>query len=164
MYKNDVDIKIMRTKSNGGTFKMRIDKKIEIESNPKRIFDIVTDGENTPRWNIALDEVIEKEEGEKFLLKSTIGDILIIDTETVENEHVTWHMDKSDMNSIGYIVEPKGNLTEVTLWTDFENKKLRKGYEKTADLVLKSLKNYVDFIEEGGDPEDFDKKQLMVSP
>ncbi|MFW9819314.1 MAG: hypothetical protein ACFFE5_06865 [Candidatus Thorarchaeota archaeon] len=61
-------------------------------------------------------------------------------------------------------MEPKGNLIEVTLWTEFENKKLRKGYEKTTDLVLKSLKNYVDFIEEGGDPEDTDKKQLMVGP
>ena len=109
-------------------------------------------------------EVIEKEEGQKFLLKSTIGDILIVDTDSVENEHITWHMEKSDMDSIGYIVEPKGDLTEVTLWTEFENEKLRKGYEKTADLVLKSLKNYVDFIEEGGDPEDFDKKELMVSP
>lgn len=164
MYKNDGDINIMRTKSNGGKVKMRIDKKIEIDSTPKRIYDIVIDGENTPKWNVALDEVIEKEEGEKFLLKSTIGDILIVDTETIENEHVTWHMDKSDMNSIGYIVEPKGDLTEVTIWTDFENEKLRKGYEKTAELVLISLKNYVDFIEEGGDPEDFDKKQLMVSP
>ncbi len=164
MYKNDVDIKIMRTKSNKGKFKMRIDKKIEIDSTPKRIYDIVIDGENTPRWNIALDEVIEKEEGEKFLLKSTIGDILIVDTDTEENEYITWHMEKSDMKSIGYIVEPKGDITEVTIWTDFENKKLRKGFEKTAELVLKSLKNYVDFIEEGGDSEDFDKKQLMVSP
>lgn len=112
---------------------------------------------------MALDEVIQKEEGQKFLLKSSIGDILIVDTETVENEHVIWYMENRDIDSIGYIVEPKGDLTEVTIWTDFENKKLKKGYEKTADLVLKGLKNYVDFLKEGGDPEDFDKKQLMVS-
>jgi len=111
-----------------------------------------------------LTNVIEKEEGQKFLLKSDVGDILIVDTESVENEHVTWRMENSDMNSIGYIIEPKGDLTEITIWTEFENKKLRKGYEKVADLVLKGLKNYVDFLEEGGDPEDFDKKQLMVSP
>ncbi len=143
---------------------MRIEENIKIDSSPKRIYDILIDGENTPKWNIALDEVIEKEEGEKFLLKSTIGDILIIDTDRVENKQVTWHMEKSDMSSIGYIVEPKGDRTEVKLWTEFENKKLIKGYEKTAELVLNSLKKYVDFIEEGGDPEDFDKKQLMVSP
>ena len=143
---------------------MRIEKKIEINSTPKNLYDIVIDGQNSPIWNPVLDKVIEKEEGQKFLLKSDIGDILIVDTESVENEHATWHMENSDMNSIGYILEPKGDNTEVTLWTEFENKKLRKGYEKVADLVLKGLKNYVDFLDEGGDPEDFDKKQLMVSP
>lgn len=143
---------------------MRVYKKIEINSTPKKLYDIVMDGQNAPRWNLVLTNVIEKEEGQKFLLKSDVGDILIVDTESVENEHVTWRMENSDMNSIGYILEPKGDLTEVTIWTEFENKKLRKGYEKVADLVLKGLKNYVDFLEEGGDPEDFDKKQLMVSP
>ena len=143
---------------------MRVEKKIEINSTTKKLYDIVMDGQNAPRWNPVLTNVIEKEEGQKFLLKSDVGEILIVDTESVENEHVTWRMENSDMNSIGYIVEPKGDLTEVTIWTEFENKKLRKGYEKVADLVLKGLKNYVDFLEEGGDPEDFDKKQLMVSP
>ncbi len=143
---------------------MRVEKKIKINSTPKNLYDIVIDGQIGPRWNPALDEVIEKEEEQKFLLKSNVGDILIVDSEAVENEHLTYHMENSDMNSIGYIVESKGELTEVTIWTDFENKKLRKGYEKVADLVLKGLKNYVDFLEDGGDPEDFDNKQRMVSP
>jgi len=143
---------------------MRLEKKIEINQTPENLYKIVADGQIATRWNPTLNEVVEKEEGQKFLLKSSVGDILIVDTESVENEHITWHMENSDVDSIGYIVEPKGDMTEVTLWTEFENKKLRKGYEKVADLVLKGLKNYVDFIEEGGDPEDFDKKQLMVSP
>lgn len=143
---------------------MRLEKKIEINQTPENLYKIVADGQIATRWNFILNEVVEKEEGQKFLLKSSVGDILIVDTESVENEHITWHMENSDVDSIGYIVEPKGDMTEVTIWTEFENKKLRKGYEKVADLVLKGLKNYVDFIEEGGDPEDFDKKQLMVSP
>ncbi len=143
---------------------MRLEKKIEINQTPENLYKIVADGQIATRWNPTLNEVVEKEEGQKFLLKSSVGDILIVDTESVENEHITWHMENSDVDSIGYIVEPKGDMTEVTIWTEFENKKLRKGYEKVADLVLKGLKNYVDFIEEGGDPEDFDKKQLMVSP
>ncbi|MFX1500565.1 MAG: hypothetical protein ACFFDH_06315 [Promethearchaeota archaeon] len=85
-------------------------------------------------------------------------------TETIEDEHVSWRIENSDMNSIGYILEPKGDLTEVTLWTEFENKKFKKSFEKTANLVLKNLKNYVDFLKDGGDPEDFNKKQLMLSP
>ncbi len=143
---------------------MRLEKKIEINQTPENLYKIVADGQIATRWNPTLNEVVEKEEGQKFLLKSSVGDILIVDTESVENEHITWHMENSDVDSIGYIVEPKGDMTKVTIWTEFENKKLRKGYEKVADLVLKGLKNYVDFIEEGGDPEDFDKKQLMVSP
>jgi hypothetical protein len=142
---------------------MRIDKRIEIHSTPKKIYDIVIDGENTPRWNIGLDSISEKEEG-KYLLKSTIGDILIIDVKTVENEHVTWQMENSDMNSIGYILEPRGDNVDVTLWVEFENEKLVNSFEKAGDLTLNSLKSYVDFIEDGGNPEDFDKKQIMVSP
>ena len=97
-------------------------------------------------------------------MKSSIGDILIVDWEQVENEHVTWHMKDSTMNSIGYILEPKGDIVETTLWVDMDNKKLLKGYEKVGELTLKGLKNYIEFLEEGGDPEVFDKKQLKVSP
>lgn len=143
---------------------MRMEKKIEIKSNPKRIYDILIDGEIITKWNVGVNEIIEKEEGKEYLLKTDVGDILIVDTESVENEHATWHMKNSDMNSIGYILEPKGDIVETTLWVDFDNKKLSKSYEKVGDLTLKSLKNFIDFIEDGGDPEDFDKKQLMVSP
>ena len=72
-------------------------------------------------------------------------------------------MKNSIMNSIGYILEPKGNIVETTLWVDLDDEKLAKGYEKIGELTLKALKNYVDFLEDGGDPENFDKKQLMVS-
>jgi len=143
---------------------MRLEKKIEIRSSPKRIYDIVIDGEIVAKWNVGVNDIQEREEGKKFLLKTDVGDILIVDWEQVENEHVTWHMKNSDMNSIGYILNPKGDIVETTLWVDFDNKKLKRSFETAGDFTLKSLKNFVDFIEEGGDPEDFDKKQLMVSP
>ncbi len=143
---------------------MRYEKNIEIRSTPKRIYDIVIDSEIVTKWNIGVNEIQEKEEGKNFLLKTNVGDILIVDWEQVENEHVTWHMKNSDMNSIGYIFNPKGDMVETILWVDFDNKKLRKSFEKVGDLTLKSLKNFVDFLEEGGDAEDYDKKQLMVSP
>ena len=73
-------------------------------------------------------------------------------------------MKNSTMNSLGYILEPKRDIVETTLWVDLDNKKLAKGYEKVGELTLKALKNFVDFLEEGGNAEDFDKKQLMVSP
>ncbi|MFX0037918.1 MAG: hypothetical protein ACFFAB_01135 [Candidatus Heimdallarchaeota archaeon] len=84
-----------------------------------------------------------------FLLKTSIGDILIDNCEQKENEFLTWHLKESNMNSIGYILKPKGDMVQTTLWVDFENKKLKKSFEKAGDLTLKSLKNFIDFIEEG---------------
>ncbi|MFX1378416.1 MAG: hypothetical protein ACFFA4_04930 [Promethearchaeota archaeon] len=143
---------------------MRLEKKIEINSTPKRIYDIVIDGEIVTKWNLGVDDIQPKEEGKNFLLKTKVGDILIVNWEQKENEYVTWHMKDSDMNSIGYILKPKGDMVHTTLWVDFENKKLKKSFEKIGDLTLKSLKNFIDFIEEGGNIEDYDKKQLMVIP
>jgi hypothetical protein len=143
---------------------MRFEKKIEINSSPKRIYDIVTDAEILTKWNLGVDSIEDREEGKNFLLKSGVGDILITDWETKENEFATWHMRDSEMDSIGYIMKPKGDHVETTLWVDYENKKLKKSFEKVGDLTLKSLKNFVEFIEDGGNPEEYDKKQLMVSP
>jgi hypothetical protein len=142
---------------------MRMEKKIEIKSSPKRIYDILIDAEIITKWNIGVDEIVEEEEGKGYHLKSSIGDILIVDWETVENESATWHLKNSDINSIGYVLETKGDIVETTLWVDSDKDKLIKSYEKVGELTLKGLKNYVDFLEEGGTPEDFDKKQLIVS-
>ena len=140
-----------------------MEKKIDIKLSPKRIYDILIDAEIITKWNIGVDEITEQKEGEEFLLKSSVGDILIVDWEQVENESATWHMKNSTMNSIGYILKPKGDVVETTLWVDLDNEKLAKGYEKVGELTLKALKNYVDFLEKGGNPEDFDKSQIILS-
>jgi len=140
-----------------------MEKKIEIKSSPKRIYDILIDAEIITKWNPGVNEITEKKEGEEFFLKSSIGDILIVGWEQVENESATWHMKNSTMNSLGYVLQPKGDIVETTLWADMDSEKLAKGYEKVGELTLKCLKNFVDFLEEGGDPEDFDKKKLIVS-
>ncbi|MBY8979643.1 MAG: hypothetical protein KGD72_04585 [Candidatus Lokiarchaeota archaeon] len=142
---------------------MRMEKKIEIKSSPKRIYDILIDAEIITKWNPGVNEITEKKEGEEFFLKSSVGDILIVGWEQVENESATWHMKNSTMNSLGYVLQPKGDIVETTLWADLDNKKLAKGYEKVGELTLKALKNFVDFLEEGGNPKDFDKKKLIVS-
>ncbi len=140
-----------------------MEKKIEIKSSPKRIYDILIDAEIITKWNPGVNEIAEKEEGKEFHLKSSIGDIIIVDWEQVDNESATWHMKNSTINSMGYILKPKGDIVETTLWVDLDNEKLAKGYEKVGELTLKGLKNFVDFLEEGGNPEEFDKKQLIVS-
>lgn len=143
---------------------MRMEKKIEIKSSPKRIYDILIDAEIITKWNLGVDEISEREDGKEFHLKSSIGDILIVDWEQVENERATWYMKDSTMKSMGYILDPKGDMVETTLWADLDDTKSTKGYDKVGELTLRALKNFVEFLEDGGNPEDFDKKQLMVAP
>ncbi|MBA7675458.1 hypothetical protein ES703_83693 [subsurface metagenome] len=61
------------------------------------------------------------------------------------------------MTSMGYIFKPVDKDVEVTLWCEFELEDQRSVMEIAADLFLKSLKVYVDYIEAGGNPEEYKK-------
>ncbi|MFX1573205.1 MAG: hypothetical protein ACFFB0_10685 [Promethearchaeota archaeon] len=139
----------------------RIERKIGIVSSPEKIYKIVTDGVNTPKWNPVVNSVIEIEDA-KIKLDTDLGGFTITDIETEENKIATWHMQKSDVHSIGYILDPKTNGTDVKIWAEFEDKKQTKSYKKTADLMLEGLKNFVSFIEKGGDPAHFNKWDLIT--
>ncbi|MFX0040981.1 MAG: SRPBCC family protein [Promethearchaeota archaeon] len=142
----------------------RLERKIEIESTPEKIFKIMMDGFNTPKWNPAVDSVIELE-GDKFQLDTDIGGITINKTETEENKNVTWFMENSEMNLIGYIITPKKeNIAKVSLWTEFNDKKQTKLFKETADNVLLGLKNYAEYLEDGGDPELYKKWEILTTP
>jgi len=80
----------------------------------------------------------------------------------IKVQHITYHIEKSDINSIGYIITPKTDITKVKIWTDFDNKKLSKLYKKTADLVLVGLKKYAEFIEGGGSPNLYEKSEILA--
>lgn len=140
----------------------RIERKIEIDSSPESIFSIVMDAGIVSRWNPAVDDA--EQSPDNLLLKTNLGDLNIINTESVENESMMIEVEKGNINSIGYFLTPKKDKTEVKLWGEFNDKKYTKTYKNVADLILKSLKRYSDFIEGGGNPEDFNKKQLLVAP
>ena len=44
------------------------------------------------------------------------------------------------------------------------NEKNEKILVRAWETLLKCLKNFSEFLEEGGDPEEFDKKQITVTP
>jgi hypothetical protein len=142
---------------------MKIEKKIEINSSASKIYEVVTDEDVVSLWNPSVDSVSQPTE-DKYFLKSSVGDLNIVSWETVENERATWTLDMSNLNQIGYILKSMGEIVEVTLWIDFDNKKLKKGYLKVGELVLNGLKRYVEFLEDGGDPKEYDKKAVLVSP
>jgi hypothetical protein len=136
-----------------------------IESSLGRIYGILIDGVNAPKWNPTVREVLKEQDG-NYLLKTYVGDVLIIGnkTEMIENECVVWHMKDSDMDSIGYKVALRGDLVEVSVFVEFENAKLSKIFERAQKNLLNGLKRYVEYLEEGGVPEKYDKRELLVSP
>ena len=141
----------------------RLEKKIGIVSTPEKIYNILLDDFNTPKWNPTISAIIETENN-KIQLDTDLGGFTINNIETAENKSVIWRMEESDLESIGYILTPKTKATEVTIWIEFDNKKLLKLLKKTANLGLTGLKNYVEFIEKGGDPDLYNKWDLLVNP
>ncbi len=140
----------------------KLERKIKIESTPENIYKILIDGLNTPKWNPSVTAVTPLDD-DKIQLETDVGGITIIKTETDENKSATWYTEKSDMNSIGYILTPRANKTEVEIRTEFDDKKLSKLYKNTADTILTGLKKYVDYIEDGGDPALYKKWEVLTT-
>ena len=132
------------------------EKKIEIIASVEKVYEILNDYMGLPRWNIVVNE-IEQLESKKYFLKTNVGDVTNIEIENIPREKMTSIQEGSPMKKIGYIFEPKGDVTKVTLWTEFELEDQRMIMEMAGDLFLKSLKVYVDYLVAGGDPEDYKK-------
>lgn len=141
----------------------RAERNVDITAPLSKVFDILNDIKNANIWNLAMIEINELEPG-KFSVKSNLGDFTLIRTETVENVRISSEIEGGIFNTMGYVLESKDDLTNVICWGEFDDEKNEKILVKAAKVLLKSLKIYVEYIEEGGDPDSFDKKRIMVSP
>lgn len=142
---------------------VRVERNIEINASQRKIFDILDDASLGAKWNLAANEITQISEG-KFAVKSTVGDFTSIRTETVEPNKISMRIEGGVFNSMGYILNPKGDMVNATIWGEFDDEKNEKMLVKAAELLLKGLKNFSEFLEEGGNPDDFDKKQITVAP
>jgi len=133
-----------------------VEKKIEIKASVEKVYEILNDYMGLPRWNIVVNE-IEQLESKKYFLKTNVGDVTNIEIENIPREKMTSIQEGSPMKKIGYIFEPKGDVTKVTLWTEFELEDQRMIMEMAGDLFLKSLKVYTDYLVAGGNPEEYKK-------
>ena len=140
----------------------RADIKKEINAPVEKVYEILNDLMILPRWNIAVTEISELE-NDKYFLKTNVGDMINIVRENIPNERITSDQEDSPMTKIGYILTPKGEGVEVTLWTEFDEESMRTVLEMSGDLFLKSLKVYVDYIMEGGNPEEYKKKLSKIN-
>jgi hypothetical protein len=134
----------------------KIELKKEITSPVEKVYDILKDYMTLPRWNIIVTECTQLE-AKKYFLKTNVGDITNIEVENIPNEKMTSIQEGSPMQKIGYIFEPKGDNTMVTLWAEFELEDQRNVMEMAGDLFLKSLKVYSDYLNDGGNPEEYKK-------
>lgn len=132
------------------------EKNIEIKASVEKVYEILNDYMGLPRWNIVVTE-IKQLESKKYFLKTNVGDVTNIEIENIPREKMTSIQEGSPMKKIGYIFEPKGDATKVTLWTEFELEDQRMIMEMAGDLFLKSLKVYMDYLVAGGDPEEYKK-------
>jgi uncharacterized protein YndB with AHSA1/START domain len=133
-----------------------VEKKIEIKASVEKVYDVLNDYMILPKWNIVVTE-IEQLESKKYFLKTNVGDVTNIEIENIPHEKMTSIQEGSPMKKIGYIFEPKGDATKVTLWAEFELEDQRMIMEMAGDLFLKSLKVYMDYLVAGGDPEEYKK-------
>jgi hypothetical protein len=139
-------------------FMPRAERNIEINAPPGRIFGILDDSLSYPIWNIVVNEI--KEIGpDKYFSKTNIGDITSTIKERVPNKKISSTQEGSPMTAYGSILEPKGDITSVTLWSEFEDPKNEKMLVRAGEIYLQSLKKYAEFLEGGGDPGTYDKKK-----
>lgn len=135
----------------------KIARDIEIRTDIRKVYNILTDGKKTIEWNPIVNEITPLEE-RKYLLKSTIGNMVINKIEKVEDIFVKWRMEQSELQSMGYILSEKIPTSTIELWVEFEDKKLKKKFKDAADLTLEGLKKYIDYIEAGGNILKYDKQ------
>jgi len=132
------------------------EQKKEMPSPVEKVYEILNNYLDLPRWNIVVTECTQLE-SKKYFLKTNVGDITNIEVENIPLEKMTSIQEGSPMQKIGYVFEPKGDTTVVTMWAEFELEDQREVMEMAADLFLKSLKVYVDYLNAGGNPEEYKK-------
>lgn len=141
----------------------RVERNVEINAPQKNIFNILKNTMLGPKWNLAVKEITKISETE-YDVKSTVGDFKTIRTETIDPDKISMKIEGGIFTSMGYILKPKGDMVEATIWGEFDNEDNEKILVKAGELLLQCLKNFAEFLEEGGNPDDFDKKQITIAP
>jgi hypothetical protein len=134
----------------------KLEKKHLLNAPVEKVYEILNNYDSLPVWNIVVNEVTEMEP-KKYFLKTNVGDITNTEIENIPLKKMTSTQEGSPMEKIGYIFESKGEKTEVTIWTEFELESQMSVLDIAADLFMKSLVVFVDFIMAGGNREDYKK-------
>jgi len=135
----------------------KLERIVEINASQERIWKIIDDDDNYAKWNIVVNEVTKLGEGNYFF-KTNVGDITSTRIETNAPESLAATQEGSPMTSLGYILKPKGDIVEATIWTEFDDANQESILGIAGEMLLKSLQKYAEYLESGGNPEEFNKK------
>ena len=135
----------------------RVEKTVDISAPQEKIFEIIDNDNDYARWNIVVNEVKELGPGNYFF-KTNVGDITSTRVETKPPESLYAKQEGSPMTSLGYVLKPKGDVVEATIWAEFDDASQEPMLGIAGEMLLKSLKKYAEFLEKGGNPEEFSKK------
>lgn len=135
----------------------KLEKKVDIAASQEIIWQIIDDEDNYPKWNIVVNEVKKLGEGNYFF-KTNVGDITSTRIETNSPNSLSATQEGSPMTSLGYILKPKADIVEATIWAEFDDAGQEPILGIAGEMLLKSLKKYAEFLESGGNPDKFNKK------
>jgi hypothetical protein len=135
----------------------RVERTIDISAPQEKIFEIIDNDNDYPRWNIVVNEAKELGPGNYFF-KTNVGDVTSTRLETNAPESLAATQEGSPMTSLGYVLKPKGDIVEAKIWAEFDDASQEPILGMAGEMLLKSLKKYAEFIESGGNPEEFSKK------
>ncbi|MFX0179401.1 MAG: SRPBCC family protein [Candidatus Hodarchaeota archaeon] len=141
----------------------KVERKIEINASPNIIYNCITDISLIRKWNSTIKEITQTGPNEGSI-KSTGGDYTYATIERKENEMVTSKAEAEQFTSFGYVLKAKGDLTEVSSWIDYKIVEHEEILGRGIIYILNDLKNFAEYLEDGGDPGDYDRKKILVSP
>ena len=134
-----------------------VEKKVDIAASQDLIFKIIDDDDNYAKWNIVVNEVTKLGEGNYFF-KTNVGDVTSTRLDTNPTESLSAAQEGSPMTSLGYVLKPKGDVVEATIWAEFDDANQEPILGIAGEMLLKSLKKYAEYLETGGNPDEFNKK------
>ena len=141
----------------------KLEKKVEISAPVKKVWEVLTDMERYPKWQIDKKELKELEPN-KYFVKSTSGDYTYDITEFIENKRISVKTDHPEITGVSYILNKKGDITEISCWVEYKTITYEKMIMRSLKIKTRSFKEYVEYIEDGGDPDEYDIKKRLIKP
>ena len=136
----------------------RVERSVDISAPQEKIFKIIDEDRDYARWNIVVNEVTELGPGNYFF-KTNVGDVTSTRVETNPPDSLSATQEGSPMTSLGYVLKPKGDVVEATIWAEFDDPGQEQILGMAGEMLVNSLKKYAEYLETGGNPDEYNKKK-----